>query len=113
MRDLLLLIVVYSSIPITLIQPFVGLLVYSWLAYMRPHDMVWGVVPQVSMFAAIATLAGMFLAIGRERWITVSPQTLLLIGFGCWFGVSSAMAVDPSLAVRWEMQIAKILLIAF
>ena len=112
MRDLLLLIVVCGSLPLALVQPFVGLLVYSWLAYMRPHDMVWGVAPQVSLFVAIATLAGMVLALGRERWITASPQTFLLIGFGCWFGISSAMAVDPSLAVHWEIQIAKILLIS-
>lgn len=113
MRQLLLLIVVYGSLPIILFQPFVGLLVYSWLAYMRPHDLVWSAVPQVSLFVAIATLLGMIVAIGRERWITVGPQTLLLAGFGCWFGLSYVMAVDPSLSVEWVIQIAKILLISF
>ena len=64
---ILLLIIVFGSLPIILMRPFVGLLVYSWLAYMRPHDMVWGDIPQISLIVALATLAGLALSTGRER----------------------------------------------
>ena len=43
MRDLFVLTVVYGSLPVILFRPFYGLLVYSWLAFMRPQDMAWGV----------------------------------------------------------------------
>ena len=110
MRVLLLLVVVFGSLPVILTQPFVGLLVYTWLAYMRPHDMVWGAIPQVSLFVALALIAGMVLAMKREKWITAGPQTSILIAFGGWFGLASLMAVDPSLSTEWTVRIAKILL---
>ena len=112
MRVLLLLVVVFGSLPVILTQPFVGLLVYTWLAYMRPHDMVWGAIPQVSLFVALALIAGMVLAMKREKWITAGPQTSILIAFGGWFGLASLMAVDPSLSTEWTVRIAKILLIS-
>jgi len=112
LRTLLLLTVVFGSLPIILIQPFIGLLVYSWLAYMRPLDMVWGQVPKLSLFVALALTVGMVLATGREKWITAGPQTSLLIAFGGWFGLASLMAIDPSLSTEWTIRIAKILLIS-
>jgi len=112
LRTLLLLTVVFGSLPIILIQPFIGLLVYSWLAYMRPLDMVWGQVPRLSLFVALALTVGMVLATGREKWITAGPQTSLLIAFGGWFGLASLMAIDPSLSTEWTIRIAKILLIS-
>ena len=42
MRDALLMAVVYLSLPVILLQPYVGLLVYSWLGYMRPQALAFG-----------------------------------------------------------------------
>ena len=37
LRDLLLLVTVYGSIPFILRKPFVGILVWYWLSLMNPH----------------------------------------------------------------------------
>ena len=42
MRDLLVLAVVLLLLPGAFRRPFVGLLLFSWLAYMRPQDLCWG-----------------------------------------------------------------------
>lgn len=112
MRLLILQLIVFGSLPVTLLQPFVGLLVYSWLAYMRPQDMVWGVTPRLSLLVALAMLAGLVLAYGRERWFTLRTQTVLLIALGVWMGLSSLTAVDPMLAREWTIRMWKILLVA-
>ena len=112
MRSLLLLTVVFGSLPIILVQPFMGLLVYSWLAYMRPHDLVWTDIPQISLIVALATLAGLILAIGREHWIAIKLQTVLLIAFGVWVGISAMMAMDPGLSREWTVRLWKILLVS-
>lgn len=112
MRDLLLLVVVFGSIPFILIQPFIGLLVYAWLAYMRPHDMVWGSIPQISLIVALATIVGLVLAGGKERFLALKPQTLLLIAFGLWVGLTSMTAMEPGLSSEWGIRLAKILLIS-
>ncbi len=111
MRTLLVLTVVFGSLPIILIQPFIGLLVYSWLAYMKPQDLAWGAVPQVSLIVALATLVGMVLAFGRERWMTAAPQSILLIAFGFWFGLASVEAIDPWLSLEWTKQLTRVLVI--
>ena len=112
MRLLILQLIVFASIPVTLLRPFVGLLTYSWLAYMRPQDMVWGITPRFSLFVALAMFAGLALAYGRERWITLRTQTVLLIALAVWMGLSSLTAVEPMLAREWTIRMWKILLVA-
>ena len=96
MRDLLILAVIYSSLPVIVFRPFVGLLVYGWLSYMRPQDMAWGVrgMP-LSQWVAIALVVGLLLALGRERWATIKTQTVLLLMLVGWISLSVANAVKP------------------
>ena len=100
MRDLFILTVVVGSLPVILFRPFFGLLVYSWLAFMRPQDMAWGVsrVLPLSQWVAIALLVGLLLAVGRERLMTLKPQTVLLILLAGWITLSTLQAVVPEMA---------------
>jgi len=43
MRDLFVLAVVFGSVPVILARPWIGVLVWSWLAYMNPHRLAWGI----------------------------------------------------------------------
>lgn len=113
MRDLLLLGVTLGSLPFILRRPFLGLVVFSWLAYMRPHDMTWGLSSsRLSLLVAVATLAGLAIAAGRERALVVRPLTLLMIALGVWVGVTTLTALEPSLAQERFVLLAKILLIS-
>ena len=96
MRDLLLLAVIYSSLPVIVFRPFVGLLVYGWLSYMRPQDMAWTTrgMP-LAQWVAVALVVGLLLAIGRERWVTIKTQTVLLFALVGWISLSVANAVKP------------------
>jgi probable O-glycosylation ligase (exosortase A-associated) len=99
-RDLFVLAVVYGSLPVILFRPFFGLLVYSWLAFMRPQDMAWGssrVLP-LSQWVAIALILGLVLAVGRERLMTLTPQTVLLILLAGWISLSTLLALVPEMA---------------
>ena len=60
MRDLIVMAVVIGSLPVILFRPFYGLLVYSWLAFMRPQDMTWGASRDLplSQWVAIAMVIG-------------------------------------------------------
>jgi putative inorganic carbon (HCO3(-)) transporter len=99
-RDLLVLVAVVASLPVIVLRPFFGLLVYSWLAYMRPQDMAWGpsrVLP-LSLWVAVAILAGLVLAMGRERLLTWTPETLLMAVLAGWIGLTTYLAVFPDIA---------------
>jgi hypothetical protein len=99
-RDLLVVAIVLASLPVILFRPFVGLLVYGWLAYMRPQDMGWGTASEMplSQWVALAMLAGLVIAFGRERWLVIRPQTILLFLLVGWISLSVAMAVLPEVA---------------
>jgi putative inorganic carbon (HCO3(-)) transporter len=99
-RDLFILTVVYGSLPVILFRPFYGLMVYSWLAFMRPQDMAWGAsrILPLSQWVAIAMIIGLVLSIGRERLMTLKPQTVLLILLAAWISLSTIMAVVPEMS---------------
>ena len=42
MRDLVVFLFVMAMMPTAFRRPYIGLLLFSWLAYMRPQDLCWG-----------------------------------------------------------------------
>ncbi|MBI5432213.1 MAG: putative O-glycosylation ligase, exosortase A system-associated [Planctomycetes bacterium] len=62
MRDLIFASIILFLLPVVYRRPFIGLLVFSWLAYMRPQDLCWGFArPQRwSFLVAVVTMAGYF-----------------------------------------------------
>jgi putative inorganic carbon (hco3(-)) transporter len=99
-RDLFVMAVVCGSLPVIVLRPFFGLLVYSWLAFMRPQDMAWGAsrTLPLSMWVAVALAVGLALAMGRERPLTLAPQTVLLLLLAAWITLSTLLAVVPEMA---------------
>jgi len=101
-RDQLVLAVVCAGLPVILFRPFAGLLIYYWLAYMRPQNMAWGAsrTLPLSQWVAMAMVAGLALAVvtGRERLLTLRLQTVLLILLGLWISATVVTAVVPEMS---------------
>jgi putative inorganic carbon (HCO3(-)) transporter len=101
-RDHLIMAAIYSSLPLCFLQPYLGLLVYSWLGYMRPEDLAWGASREApfSSWVAMAMLAGIVIAVvlGREKLLTIKPQTILLVLLIIWISLSNWRAVSPEAA---------------
>ncbi|MFL6202852.1 MAG: putative O-glycosylation ligase, exosortase A system-associated [Thermoanaerobaculia bacterium] len=100
MRDLVVLAIVFATLPVIVFRPFFGLLTYSWLAYMRPQDMTWGMsrwLP-LSQWVAIAILVGILVTLGRERLLVLKLQTVLLILLGLWISLTVMTAVVPEMS---------------
>ena len=69
MRDLVVSLIILSLLPVSYRRPFVGVMAFSWLAYMRVQDLAWGAARTMrwSYYIAIVMLAG-FIVQGRQRW---------------------------------------------
>ena len=68
LRDLLLFLIVFGSLPFVLKRPHVGVLVCAWLGYMNPHRLSWGPAyyfPFVAVVAAVTLIA--FVASSEEK----------------------------------------------
>ncbi|HNP52273.1 MAG TPA: DUF5935 domain-containing protein, partial [Nitrosomonas nitrosa] len=42
MRDLLVASIVFGGLAFTLSNPYIGVLLWSWIGYMNPHRLGWG-----------------------------------------------------------------------
>ena len=94
MRDIIVSAILLGLMPISYRRPFVGLLVFSWLAYMRPQDLTWGFAKGIrwSFYVAVITFAGYFMK-RRGSFFVPDVRTgvfvtlALVIGVGMFFGV--------------------------
>lgn len=113
-RDYILMAILFATIPLSVWQPFFGLLAFSWFAYMRPNDMTWGVNQfRPSLLIAVATIAGVIFS-RRERFFVWEWRTVLLGLFLAVIGTSALLAPDwsYSLSAGKLEDLAKILFIA-
>lgn len=82
MRDIIVSLFLVAALPTCFRKPFVGLLLFSLLAYMRLQDLTWGFARDIrwSFYVALVTFAGFF-ASSRERRFMISElrSTVMLI----------------------------------
>ncbi len=115
-RDLLVFAIVMLSLPASFKRPFVGLLVFSWLAYMRPQDLCWSFARdmRMSFYVAMAMIAGWWAnERGRRAFATWDVRTWLMVLLGALVLLSYAQARDQAEYVtRYLFEFLKIIVIA-
>jgi probable O-glycosylation ligase (exosortase A-associated) len=114
MRDILIISVVLLSLPVGLVNPFYGAIVYAWVSYFYPHYWAWSFARYfpVAKLAAISTLGGMGI---KHSW-SLSPvkqrEILLMLSLLVWFALSSLFAFYPADAWDKWQDMVKIVVMA-
>lgn len=113
-RDLFVTLAILGTLPFCLFRPWVGVLVWSWLAYMNPHRLTWGFAQDLpfSQVVAAVTLVGVLFANDRKPFL-ISRELLLLGGLWVWFFLTSLGAMYPEDAWDKFSEVSKILVMAF
>ena len=121
MRDLLLLVIILASVPISFIEPFYGVLIWTWIAYFSPHRYTFSYMYNFPLAAVIAapTLFGILFGRKINRNI-VSRETVILSALWIWFVISYLNALRVPLfqghildAHDELIRVSKILLMTF
>jgi putative inorganic carbon (HCO3(-)) transporter len=113
MRDYLVLFLVVATIPLAFYQPFFGLLGFSWLAYMRPQDLSWGLAADLplSKYVTVALWLSLMMRgkinVFRRTWVTIAMMLLW-----AWLLVTSFTAIHREIAFGKFEDITKVILIA-
>lgn len=105
MRDYLIVSVVLASLPIGLVRPYYGLLVYAWISYMNPHMLAWSFAQSfpVAKIAAISTVAGLIITRSADTSPIRYRETIVMALMWCMFTVSTLLAVNPTEAwPQWQ-----------
>src|SRR5258708_5806381 len=96
MRDLLLTVIVFGSVPFILMRPSFGVLIWSWLGYMNPHRVTFGFAynfPFVQV-SALATLGGLVFSKEEVRF-PWSATTVIWLLWTLWFCITTLFALNP------------------
>ena len=88
MRDLVIAMIVFGSVPFTFVRPYIGLLVFFWLSLMNPHRMTWGFAYtlRVALIAGAATVIS-WLVSREPKTPPFSTPVVLLVFFTIWITV--------------------------
>lgn len=97
MRDIIVSLIILGLLPSCFKRPYIGLLVFSWLAYMRVQDLTWGFAKHMrwSFYVMVLTFVG-FIRQAKGNYFIGNYRTyvmvaLLIIGF-----VGLCLARDPT-----------------
>lgn len=114
MRDIFILLVVFSTIPMIFLRPHVGILAWCWISYMNPHRFSWGFAYEfpVAMVIGVATLAAWMFS-KEPKKLEINWVSGLLLAFVFWMSFANLFAMVPDLAFEKWNQSIKILLMTF
>ncbi|MBK1631083.1 putative O-glycosylation ligase, exosortase A system-associated [Thiohalocapsa halophila] len=114
LRDIFLLVTIYGSIPFIYMKPFIGVLVWYWLALMNPHRISWTLTNQpFAQIIALAMLSSLLIARNEPKQLPVTPITVTLGLFWVWMLVTTVFSLYPNLAWwQWD-KVWKIMLTTF
>lgn len=114
MRDFLVVLAVFGSIPFILAQPQIGILMWYWVSLMNPHRLAWtySYDLRVALIVGGATLLAWIFS--RERKLPPSTATnWLLAAFTFWVSVSTVFAQVPDAAFAKWVEVVKIIGMTF
>lgn len=102
MRDLFVSGLVIGLLPTCFRRPFIGLLLFSMLAYMRIQDLTWGFArfQRWSFYVMVITLAGYILSGSQRRNMLPDVRNWIMIGLMVFVGLSLVMT--GSFDYRWD-----------
>jgi probable O-glycosylation ligase (exosortase A-associated) len=114
MRDIFVTAVVFASLPLILYRPWIGIVMWTWLAFMNPHRLTWGFAYSMpfAYMVALATLAGMLMS-KEPKKIPWTRETVLLVAFLVWVTITTMFAAYPQFAWGQLNKVAKIQFMIF
>lgn len=95
MRDILLTLLIFGTIPFIIARPYLGILVFAWFGYMNPHRFTWGFAYSMPFAAIIgaATIIGFFFTKEKNR-IPLTSLTVVWFIWAFWMNVTTLFAMN-------------------
>jgi probable O-glycosylation ligase (exosortase A-associated) len=119
MRDILFTLLMLALAPIALRRPLIGLLTFTWLAYMRPQDLTWGFAKEQRWSFLVAAIMGAGWILARQRrplvWNgrTIAMVALVLvISISVFFSLDAAHVAGTESVASRLIEFAKIVGVA-
>ena len=114
MRDLLIALIIFGSIPFIFKRPFVGALMWCWISYMVPHRLGWGFITEFPVAMLIGSCFLFAYLVSKEpKRLPVTPPVILLILMLLWICITTLIAPSDPYKTEQFVKIMKIQLAGF
>lgn len=97
MRDIIIAVGLIGLIPLILRRPYIGVLVWTWIAILNPHREAFGFSSQLrpNLLIVLVTLVSFALSSERKAW-PGGKISIFFVVFILWTTLTSALAPDPA-----------------
>ena len=114
MRDILVAVIVFGGLAFTISNPYIGILLWSWIGYMNPHRLGWGFAYNFPFAYLIALVTFASIIISRKKldifWAREMSWLLIL---NIWFLVTTIFSLQPDSSWEQWTKVIKIQLFIF
>lgn len=111
MRSIFVFISILSMVPMALIKPHIGVLLWSWISYMNPHRLTFGLAYDFQFLDVIAIATAVALLFSAEKKTVPShPIMWLIVIYYLWTCLTTFLAVNPEDAMEKWIKFSKIIL---
>ena len=114
MRNLLVYLIFFGTVPATFIRPHIGILVWAWISYMNPHHQVWiasAYYFRFGLLCGVVTLLAWIISPEPKRFPR-GAVPFLMVALMIWMSVTTIFAAQPEESMVWWERTTKILLMA-
>ena len=102
LRSLFVFITVFASLPFILVWPHVGILVWSWISYMNPHRLTYGIAYSFDFLDYVGGLTILSAFLTREpKRLPNHPLVYLLVLYIAWVTLTTSFAVEYTAWTTW------------
>lgn len=110
MRDLLLALIVFGSVPFTFVRPYIGVLVFTWFSLMNPHRMTYGFALSLRSALVIGATTVVAWLVSREpKRPPLTAPVIFLVLLTFWVSFCTLFAINADAALKKWDQVIKIL----
>ncbi|WP_432377735.1 putative O-glycosylation ligase, exosortase A system-associated [Duganella sp. P38] len=98
MRDLLVTLMVFLSLPLIFKRPPFGVVMWIWISVMNPHSQGWGFARTFPFAAVIAAVMVVSMLVHKDRYrLPQHPVTWVFLAFLGWMSVTAVFAIHPDI----------------
>ena len=100
MRDLLFLSVFSPLTMLSLVHPWSGLLAFGWIAFLKPHSMIWSFAAHIpfNLVIAVTTTIGWAFSSSEKKKIEIDLTAGLILALVLVAALSTAFSLTPDVS---------------
>lgn len=113
MRVLVFYVFLLSFVPVAFFQPYIGILLYSWISFMSPQRLVWGFPDAIplALITAALTVIGWLMSSEPKR-LRFDATAWLIVAFAIFTSFTTVLALNPAQAIPiWSQTLKELLFV--